>query len=493
MNVYSQKPQPEIKFITRNHGTFVVKDVIEYSSTRTLASPTAEATLIFKGLEWKGEGISSVRGRHIDETLDLYDMCRVRLCDGQGKYWTDILGLVHEIRVVESEQDGRPLQFVQIKLVGLGQVLVTYHVFWHNHVAGRSNLGGIGYRVRSGGDVPKGRPDQVLRSLYDAFFNDDYVFQLADGRKIVDVFLPAFEKIKESLSILGLSAMGMEGSLWNSLVRFADLPFNELYVEPDYPSEVDPLGVNKQDFARIILRPTPFDQKSWGNLVQGGTGHSFTYETSERMGGGENIARSVEGLGNFFWCSGKGILSNFDQLSALYNQSNGVLPIIDEDSVRKFSLRRHEETTEYIQDFKGIHESTGDLEPSEKTQMQTSQSRREQLLIRRSMQLALWFGYPDFRKGSITTRGRIGTSKEHGARIGSVLTRKSDGMEFYITGVEQSWSFPGPHTTTFALSRGHIPRDYAKWRLGQVKKMGDRVAKLVVDQLGVLDAPGFSF
>jgi hypothetical protein len=408
----------------------------------------------------------SLADKEISATLNPYDLCKVWLCDGRGKRWIDIVGLIQADSLSVAETDGRPQNEVRLTLAGLGEALEKYQVFWHPHIAGQSNLGGIGWLVRAKGNTPRGRVDEVLTQIFDAFLNDKYVFTLADGRPLYQVLSKNFQTITGGLSTLGLQAMGMEGALWATLKRYSDAPWCELFVDIQHErgvlsADVSLLSSTYAETVGLYLRPTPFSVAKWRSQAKE-EGWGFEYEDSERLGG-EQLVRDTNNIYNFFWCPEKAVYSSFDQLSMAYNQSGGKVPIYDEASIRKYGLRRLEQGTEYIESLTVSDEKGGALAADEKTRMQTAAAKKADLLVTRTRQLHQWFGYDQFYEGTIATRGRIGSSHDHGGRIGGVLTRKRDGRQFYITGIQQNWSFPGPHTTVFQVSRGHDPDKYLSW------------------------------
>lgn len=466
MAIYTHDPDHKYIFTTKRHGSFIVQGAASCTSGRMLSSPSGTCTILFKGLHWEIDG----KTLEIDRTLDLYDLCEIKIRDGEGKEHTDVYGFITEIRPSVSESSGVPEKNTSMTITSLGQALVDYQVFWHPHIAGKNNLGGIGFLARSKGKVPGGRPDQVLRQLIDTFFNDDYIFTLRDGRKISQSFRLKFEEIKDSLATLGLSAMGAEGPLWSTLKRYSDAPWCELFVDTARPGDVGLEDRTAEVLAGAVgtqetvhLRRTPFRFKDWDRLAAPGSGWGFSFDDSERMGSGENLLRTIDGVSNFFWTPAKALMSGFDQLSTLYTQSGEVLPLYLESEIRSFGLRRLEQGTEYAQYFSDQHEKQGKTTPEERIRMSSQYPTINDLVFVRSIELMQWFGYPNFYRGSITLRGRIGTDHKHGARIGGILTRNRDGMQFYIDGIQQNWSFPGPHTTTLTVSRGHIPKDYRAW------------------------------
>jgi len=344
--------------------------------------------------------------------------------------------------------------------------------------ARQNNLGGVGWLARAKGRLPSGRPNEVVQNIYETFLNDNYIFTLADGRKINQAIQTKFADFPDSLAKTALKAMGMESALWQTLLRYTDAPWGELFLDMmhEYGNErhlpgIDPalLTPSGAGFAERFLkiglyfRPTPFDFEAWDRLASEDS-WGFGYEDSDRMGEGEQLDQNESRLYNFFWAPMKSVFTGFDQLSLAFNQSGGLLPIYDEESIKAHGLRRLECGTEYVEFVKNADQQQGTIAPDQAFRSMTKATTLNELLIKRTMQLWRWFGFADrFYEGTISTRGRIGPSGKHGARIGSVVTRCRDGFQFYVTGISQQWQFPGPHMTTWQVVRGHNPREYRKW------------------------------
>jgi len=470
MTTFTHGPDIQLEFKPSHFfQPFTIKSCKTYNSTRTLENPASQALVSLQGHDFDDKAPVEVRGKRILDVLGLHDICKVRVRDGKGKQWVDVKGMIRNISEQLTDPQGKPGRNVQISLAGIGQALVDYQIFWHPHIAARSNLGGMGYLIRSKGRPPKGRPDEVLHQLADTFFNDDYIFRLADQTPINQAIFRNFGIITDGMAIIALSAMGMEGPLWQTLKRFSDAPWNELFV--DIPHELNnptsqALGDVPQfsyDNIHLYLRKTPYEREDWDRLAQKGSGWGFEYREEDRMEPGEMLARNVDKVYNFFWCPAKAVFAGKDQLAMVYNQSNGKLPIIDEDSVRKYGLRRLEQQTEYVQIANSAAAKQGVIPAADRVRMQTTALKWSDLLVDRTKRIARWNGYDKFEEGTIGTRGRIGADYNHGARIGGVITRQRDGKQFYITGIQQNWSHPGPHTTTLTVSRGHDPADYQAW------------------------------
>lgn len=478
MTTYSHNPDIQCTFTTRDGETFATKALFRYQSERHLETPTAKAHITLRGLRWSDLTNRRVADAEILNTLHSNDLCTVTMRDGKGDEHLDIIGLVKHTRPTIMEINGRPEHRVELEIEGLGRELEQYQIFWHPHIAGRSNLGGVGWLARSKGRLPKGRPDQVLQRLYETFLNDQYIFRLPDGRAISEALHLRFSAFRDSLAKTALKALGMESSLWETMRRYSDAPWGELFV--DIPHES--LGAQRPGtsapeqvvdrFLRsgpaVYFRPTPFDFAAWDKLY-GEHGWGFEYKDSERMDDGETLDRDESRIYNFFWTPMKSTYVGFDQLSLAYDQSSGLLPMYDEESIRQHGLRRLEQATEYVEPVTVADAKQGKMTPAQRHETATGQDYLSGLLIKRTLQLYQWFGYDEFYDGMLTTRGRIGPDASHGARIGSVVARSRDGWQFYCTGLMQLWQMHGPHTTRWTLTRGRDPHHYKQWWQGKLR------------------------
>lgn len=468
--MYNHNPNVRIDVFTHKGDSFRISDGVSYSSTSPLATPVHTAVFSIRGLTLS-KGLGDVSGKPIRDIISNNTLIKCRLADSNGDDWVDFIGSVLRTVEVEVEVGGAPEKRVEVHVEQIAKELMDYIIFWHPHIAAKNNLGGAGWLARKKGVLQSGRPDEVLDNLYKAFINDDYIMRLADGRKLSDVLTTNLEKITDSFAVTPLSALTNESPLWDLLDRYSDQPWNELFVSMQHEKALrESTETNRARFrpsqyadkVGVYLRPTPFDFKDWENLSNT-WGWGFEFDESERMGPGINISREEGTVYNFFWTVPKGVYTSFDMLSTLYNQSGGQLPIYDAELIKKYGLRRMEKPTEYVQYVTKEHRDNGGLSPKERQEYSTKTNTLWKLLIKRTLQLYRWFAYEEFWSGSITLRGRVGGSKENGIRQGGILRRKSDGMEFYVTNVQQTYEYPGPHTTTIEVSRGHYPREYRKW------------------------------
>lgn len=459
--IHNHNPQIQAKFETRTGLVFTVDRIAAYQSLRLLADPIAKATLVLYG-----DGMDLGLKQPLAQTLSDYDLCTVTMVDGEGKRHRDIVGLVKSVQTGKVEQGGRPNTVTTIVLSGLGEALQFYQIYWLTvRDPSRLNVGGLGYKIRSKGTVPKGRPDDVISHIYQTFISDTYQMQFANSRFLREMIDLRFEEIPDSLNTVGIRAMMDMASLWSVMSRAVDAPWNEFFLALPPGGMTTPeeeVGHYNKNRVGLYLRPTPFDLDRWDALKLA-PGWHFVYEDSERMGAGEQLAHDSGKIYNLFWTTATGLMPQATQQASAYDHSNKQLPIVDEESVKRLGLRRMECQTQYVFFSTEQSDKQGALTPQQQQGAKTRQQDLYAMLVKKTKALQRWFGYDKFSEGQIQMRGRIGGSRTHGGNIGSVLTRQRDGWEGYITGVAQQWQFPGPHMTTFQCSRFRDPRDYAAW------------------------------
>lgn len=472
---YGHKPEIRARFHLRDGQTLLLEP-FAYQSQRSLSNPVDQASLTFYGT-----GRAVVPGSDIEipfeDIFQLYDLCEVSMLDHNGRRWVDVVGLVVDCQTQITEQQGQPINRTTVQLVGLGEALKNYGVWWFDPSDPvRSNLGGMGFRQRTNGKIPKGRPDEILKEIYTTWLNDEYEFTLADGTPLSKALVLDFDEIKGSLSLVGNRVAAEQGDLWSTLYKYAETPWQELFLYPaqDYDS--------KQVKVILRYRPTPFDFQRWDQLkVTEGWG--FDYVDEERFGN-EQISFSPE-VYNFFWTTAKGYWSKAKQSKGAHVHANHRLPIIDGESVRRLGARRLENGTDYIQFLTKDDHLRGQLAADKKLAAKAQLDNLYKMLSLRSIQMHRWFGWDRFKQGAITTRGRIGETREHGSQIGSVLVRQRDRKEFYVTAIVQSWSHPGPWTTTWQVTRGHNVAEYREW--WQRSQVAQEVKALTPDVFGAFN------
>ena len=469
--IFQSSPPPRVDILTANGDSFTLRNAVACTTSRSLSNPVAQGTATFLDDRIAHTG-TKYDGKKFEDVIGLMDLATITWPSRDGKTWQDGLYMVQKPLVGRMKPPNGPEDRYTLSLVSVGEALQRYKIFWNPWLENRNNFAGLGFLARSRGKIVRGRPNQVILALMRIFLDDSYAFRFADGKKLKEKFLPLFSEIRDCLNVNGLNALNAEGSLWETLKRYADQPWNEFFVDVPHENAIgrpsDATQAQQLELAgalkpygqqeAIYLRPTPFEPDRW-NALREEDGWSFDYDGSDAIDAGEQMGLDADTVANYFWASPKVIFSQFDVIQTIRQQSGNRVPIAFEDSIRKFGLRVLECGTEYVQ-----LEGTGAISPQDQREGNTTAQTEAELILRRTEQLARWFGYPKFFTGALTTLGRIGVGRKTGARIGGVLRNARDKREYYIEGITQSWSQGMPWVTSQSLSRGHIPAEYAAWR-----------------------------
>ena len=464
----NHRPNLEVRFHTREGNIFTVKNAVSWSSSRSLNNAYSTATISFSGLYASGTGNSLVDGRAWGGKRPLVrkkDLVGIYATDGNGKLWPDVVGMVSSVVVNEGESFGVSVNSVQISIAGLGRALSDYMIFYHPHLSntpGLMNGFGLGAALVADGSPPSGRPDQVCKSIFEKFFSSEYVFHLADGRNLSDVIRLDFAEVKDSLDQMALNTSASQMSVWEVLRRYCDSPWNELFVD---------LDADTGDLV-LRLRPTPFNLHDW-NVLKNKKGWGFDYDASTDRVGMETLLNDEDQVFSFFMCNAGSALAGIQNSTIQSKNTNGKLPIYDRELIERYGFKALEKDTEYIQILNEAGATTSALSIPQKKDYNTDQSDLVAMLQKRTATLYLWFGFDEFQRGSFEMVGRIGQDPHYGIRCGGVMTRKRDGLELYITEVNQSWTMESNHWhTSVTVERGHYPDDYRAWVRKQITNRG---------------------
>lgn len=463
----NQHPDIEVRFRTRQGEAFTLHTPVSYNSTRSLNDAYSVASLRFEGLEVEHSDDTTVNGRPWwgeKGVLQKKDLIGIYLRDHNGKLWPDVVGMVNSISIEEGESLGEPSSGVRIVVHGLGRALSDYRIFFHPQLSTKPGLMqgyGLGQGLIQDGAPPSGRPDQVCRTIFERYFNSDYVFRLADGRNLTEAVKLEFSKVEDSLDQMARNINGQDLSVWEALRKFCDSPWNELFLDVD---------ADTGDLL-LTLRPTPFTLSDWETL-RNREGWSYLYDSDKHRDGFESLMTDEDQVFSWFLCGASGSLSGIQGSILQFNNTNGKLPIYDRDLIEKYGFKPLEKTTQYIQVLDSTSASAGQIDPAAQKNYNSTKNSLFSMLERRTALLYLWFGFDRFLRGTLPMTGRIGRDREWGIRLGSVLTRKRDDLQMYVTGIEQSWNMNGTWQTSVTVERGHYANEYRAWVKKQIFSRG---------------------
>lgn len=472
---YDLHAPPRVEVTTHSGFAFTLDaSVFALSSSRTLENPSATCVIELRGHTLDNTGDSRIDGKRYDDVLGLFDLVKIWRHGRDGREWLDGIYLLDEATETRLPSDEGLTLGVTLSLLSVGEAFVRYRLFWHPWLVERANIGGLGFLLRAKGLLPKGRPREIVQGIYDAFCNDAYLFTYADGKKLRERVALSFVDSTDSLSQNAFSILSGDSSLWETMKRYTDAPWNEFFLDVpherarSYGGGVDAatmqlagVGLPYGEQEALYLRPTPFDFDRWDALYQE-DGWGFDFDGSDLMGGGFTSVASAGSHANFFWTSAQVTLGGFNQAQVIRERSGNRLPRYDEGSITRFGLRMQQNDTAFVHINKAA-DAQAPLTPEQKQRGNTQASEFWQMLEKRTKQSHLWFGYPLYRTATLVTAGRIGAGREDGGRIGGVLYDRVGDRQYYITALSQRWTFGSPWTTSFTLSRGHRPKALRKW------------------------------
>lgn len=464
--LYDQRPDLRIKVISRSGAAYIFQEPMEYESTRSMEQPAAQATIALAGTTFELIPGQPETAEEYKNAIHPYDIVHVTFVAGDGKEWTDIYGLVKKITTMYRDQGGVPNHATQIEVVGLGDILARFLVFWHASMRGKA-FPSIQFMQKAGQPI-SGGPHEVCAQLFHAWFNDGLELLLADNRLFDQVVKLMFSEFPDSFAVTPLKAMNLEGTLWQALKKYSDPPFGELHVQIYYPDnsttpELDRIeNLGDRPLVGLYLRPAPFTLGRWTALSQT-PGWSFAWDDEERVGTEVIQEFDSDQIYSWFWCAGAFAQGRFDQLLKVFNDSGQKIPITFDENRRRYGFRKFEEDTIYVEALRQDAHQQSALTTEQKRKSKNGKTKVWEHLAQKNAELALMFGYERMASGSVTLRGRIGLHKEHGLRIGSVIKRNRDGHEFYVQAMTQNWSMGGLWTTSLQLVRGHDPKAWREW------------------------------
>lgn len=233
-------------------------------------------------------------------------------------------------------------------------------------------------------NIPPGpySPGEWVRRVVEEVINARHVKKIREAHKLPFPDLAVKASVEESATIFDPVAQWYTGSVWGYLDRWANRPWNELFVrdEPDGPS--------------LIFRPTPWRDLK-GQPIQG--------EADERIVSGvelmvEETGRSRNEVYNYITTYPiRALLEAIELKLALANPTGQVNPWVDHDSIARHGFRPLELPTPW-----------GILQPELDPSKRQSQIQVVKDLCERLNQVAV-AAYRDnawFLAGTLILRGR---------------------------------------------------------------------------------------
>lgn len=467
----------------------VSKDVRSWSTTKRYGTPAGTWQI---QLSTRPDS----NGKTWFEKLSPQDFVSIRLAIGskeiqedgsiKGQFVTVMNGLINRVFRDTNVNPGTGEVQESIRVTGLdlAKVLTKFSV-WYNPISG--GLEGIlkGLALLST-DEFVGKPiDKALEALLDLVLNkpnSEFVTKVKSDPKIgggkgalsvfVDLDNLGKKKIYDMLKLhatVGAVTSNVqnlttfEGTVWNGFRRWANEPWNELFVDNGHPdNESDRAGDGNaqsletdDDTTFIYLRPAPFTSERFARLVT----HDILYEDIQAP---FSISKGDDDCYTAYFSYPVFILS-LSEISA--KALPGGFRIIQKDTevtgptgkkelakspANRFSFR--------LLDKKSIYLAAGNVDATtEELEEELQRINDSDILKRLTDELVEFFDpNPTFLTGSVTLKPhRTKTLVKIGQRIRVKENPKGRPNElYYVVGVQNNWQFSNRFTQTLELHRG---------------------------------------
>lgn len=231
-----------------------------------------------------------------------------------------------------------------------------------------------------------------------------------------------------------------EGSIWNFLRTWCDLPWNELFVE------------DRDDGVYLVYRPVPFKDLQ-GNLILSGATDPGQVDVTAESVVAIDVTRSDQGIANYYWVDAPRFILNSGGMlrmtafqSALSTQTDYYLADYANADPNLYGLRVME-----LQSNQGADGQTtrGDGLPAAQ-QVQADSSNAAWLTQRRHELIQMNRDNVVYEAGALQVQG------DEALRAGRYLhlTRGTLRSEYYVTQVDHEYVPFARFTSTVQVSRG---------------------------------------
>lgn len=252
------------------------------------------------------------------------------------------------------------------------------------------------------------------------------------------------------------------GSLWDVMQQFSNGVLNELWVDLA-PSKLDPLGLTG-------LKPTVFlRERKFPTKLDGGSLYATlpTWDLTPNLVGPRQVAKGGAATRYNFWILvpqgfGSVNLESYVQQTPGVAGTPGANPIWNEQSIRRYGLRRWEQTTPFVPSTLGIKAS--DV---------TSDNFLRTVTAQWLTKVHDWYSIAPKQLSGTISMTRIAPQIRIGHRV--IEKTSSGDIVFYVEGVDHVWQHPGTGQTILTVTRGEyttaslLNAEYAGFDAQQIK------------------------
>lgn len=250
-------------------------------------------------------------------------------------------GWVSMIRRSETmNRDGRPMRVVIVQGQDSGK-LWQIHAFW-SQVAYTTDLpllDAYGLLVAIGISTKTMSISDFMTQLVQKVMNKKIAEMAAFAKRQIPQFA-VDASVTQGLLIPPVAATIRDGTYWNMAERFADRPWNELFIR------------DQEDGPHLVFRPAPFKDINTGKMILPGAADPGTIDLDASQVVSLDMTRTDARIGNFFWCPPDGSSLDLNWAVNVSSLLKGSLLDFDygNNSPALFGQRRIEERSALMPD-----------------------------------------------------------------------------------------------------------------------------------------------
>lgn len=380
-------------------------------------------------------------------SLEPMDLVEIRMArTPKGAVWPIVMrGFVSHVERVETiGNDGRPVRSLQVVGHNFGKLLQITQINYKVQYAYRNFLMTKAPLFEAYGDIFYGPASLFMARVLDEFVELRFIKDLCKASALENKPIFAVEATVMGTRIGPYGIPPFEGNIWKMLTDWADLDWNELFVE------------DREDASYLIYRPKPYYalDAEWelptDTLVLAAAGAKPPDEIAvmDDEVVAMNVARTDQNVANFFLCDAP-VAEMVNQDGIKQHALSNLVPLDDRHANNLPELYGIKiltgRTNQYIDDG-----SPGNISPSLEQKHQMANSMGAWYRMRIEQLKAMYRDNVVLEEGTLTMRRNEAIKPGMYIR----LHRGTLASRYYVTHVTQQFHPFQPFKTTLQLSRG---------------------------------------
>lgn len=419
-DVTAYRPLAQVKFITES-GELVARstsdpdssmdlDIIKISTARDMQSDSPTFSLELTNRKPWHRWVAS------------NDLVKIYMSRPPEKHGLVFVGLVDDCRKSVNVSGNNVTRVIKITGRGLAKALIRFDV----GVVPEAEYGftntAIGWLEASGITIAGQKPGNIANAIWDVIVKKHINYKW--GKENLFNYLTLHTSDRDGITLLDTSSiMNWQGSIHALLKDVAEDPFYEVFYE-----------TTSLDNVKLVIRPTPFNQKEWNSLKK----HTiFDIDVVD-----DNTGRSDVETYSIFSVGAKTLFSPHDTYKTF-----GAKPLWNKEFAKKYGNSRLHVETSYMQ-VADSEDATG--EESKATFLSMNKDVYNWNIMNNSM-----------TNGNIAVKGS--NKYKVGERLQYDSAENGISMEYYITSVHHNFTnFTGNFITILGVTRGLKPSERFK-------------------------------